>query len=123
MAGVENVLESPLSPCWYPELHAVPVTVPSSLGSWARGAKKAAAWAWAMPMEDFSHINVGAAGTIPSLDTQSHPAGAPGSRAPPTMGPAGPCGQRELGTSPYLLPWHSQAPWPAKGSQGSAGAN
>lgn len=85
MAGVEDVLGSPLSPCWCPELDAVPTTVPSSPDSWARGAK-----AWTMLMEDLSCVSVRAAGSLlgtghhSQWDKQDH------------MG-------RELGTSPYLL--------------------
>lgn len=39
MAGVEDVPGSPVSLCWNLELDAVPVTVPSSVGSWVRVAQ------------------------------------------------------------------------------------
>lgn len=109
------------TPSWTP--FPSPCCPPQAAG---QKEQRAAAWAWAMPMEDLPHVNAGAAGTVSSLDTHSHPAGAPGSRAPPAMGPAGPCGQRGLGTSPCLLPWHlpgDEAQWPGKGSQGSVDEN
>jgi len=103
MAGVDDVLGWPLSPRGCPEPGAVPVTAPSAPGSWVRGAKSCSR-AWAVPTGDLSHVNVGAAGTVPSLDRRSRPPGAPGARAQ-----RGPVGRGSWEPAPSSRPGTSQA--------------
>lgn len=104
MAGVEDVLGSPLSPRRHGELDAVPVTVPSSLGSWARGAKSCCSLA--LGNAHARSLPCQCEGCCPQPGQSCWRSWLQGTARNETSGASG---QRELGTSPYLLPRPFQA--------------